>query len=62
MTTRGMQGYMYLLRSKYEARDALIKYKNEVENQLRKQRDLDLVGEKTMSPKNLWDYSLFLKI
>ena len=48
-----MQGYMYLLRSKYEARDAFIKYKNEVENQLRKQRDLDLVGEKTMSPKNL---------
>ena len=34
---------VYLLRNKYEEMDAFIKYKNEVENQVRKSRHLDLI-------------------
>ena len=35
---------VYLLRNKDEARDVFIKYKNEVENQLRKLKGLELRG------------------
>ena len=41
---------VYLLRNKDVAIDAFIKYKNEVENQLRKSRDLDMIGMENMSP------------
>ena len=41
---------VYLLRNKDEAMDAFIKYKNEVENQLRKSRDLDPIRVENMSP------------
>ena len=40
---------VYLLRNKDEATDAFIKYKNEVENQLRKSRDLNLMEVENMS-------------
>ena len=43
---------IYLQRNKDEARDAFIKYKNEVENQLSKKKlkGLELIGEESMSP------------
>ena len=44
---------VYLLRNKDEARDVFIKYKNEVENQLRKLKGLELIGEESMSPTPL---------
>ena len=50
---------VYLLRNKDEARDAFIKYKNEVENQVGKLKSLELIGEKSMSPNPL---ILFVKI
>ena len=50
---------VYLLRNKDEARDAFIKYKNEVENQLRKLKSLELIGDESMS---LTPLILFVKI
>ena len=46
---------VYLLRNKDEERNALIKYKNEEENQLstRKLKGLELIGEESMSPTPL---------
>ena len=42
---------VYLLRNKDEVMDVFIKYKNEVENQLRKSGDLDPIGvENTSQP------------
>ena len=58
MITQGIQGYIFL-RNKNEVRDAFIKYKNEVENQLRKLKGLELIGEESMSSTPL---ILFVKI
>ena len=44
---------VYLLRNKDEARDAFIKYKNEVKNKLRKLKGLELIEEESMSPTPL---------
>ena len=46
---------VYRLRNKDEERNALIKYKNEEENQLsiRKLKGLELIGEESMSPTPL---------
>ena len=44
---------VYLLRNRDEVMDAFIRYKNEVENQLRKSRDLYLIGvENESNPFN----------
>ena len=50
---------VYLLRNKEEARDVFIKHKVEVENQLSKKIDLELIGKESMSPIPL---THFLKI
>ena len=44
---------VYFLRNKDEARDAFIKYKNEVENQQRELKGLELIEEENMSPTPL---------
>ena len=51
---------VYLLRNKNEAREAFIKYKSQVENQLSKKiKRLKLIGEESMS---LTPLILFVKI
>ena len=47
------------MRNKEEARDVFIKHKVEVENQLSKKIDLELIGKESMSPIPL---THFLKI
>ena len=50
---------VYLLRNNDKARNAFIKYKNEVENQVRKLKGLELTREDSMSPTSL---TFFMKI
>ena len=54
---------VYLLRNKYEEIDAFIKYKNEVENQLRKKiKRLDLIGVENMSPTPLIPFEMNMEL